>query len=306
MPWDRLALAVVVAFVAALAFYPALRLPHRSRAIIWLGCSTIVGLSPCLISLNATPLRFLASLLAITLLVKLYDVHREVRLGLHLSLWSYLAYLPNGFWLVLRRKPKRPSMSQDLWNLGLRAPAALLSVIVCLMLLQSNWRVSFAFEHILKVSAVVSVVVLTGNAMAAVYRLLGGVALDFMCNPFLAPTPADFWRRWNVPAQQFFNEYAFKPAGGLRNPTRATLITFGVSGMVHEYVFGIAAGRVQGWQLLFFMVQGFAAVATMSIRPKGRIALLWIAGTWAFNWASSVFFFMSVDQIRPFYWIPGS
>ena len=245
MPWDRLVLAVVIAFVSALAFYPAIRLGHQRRTFVWLGCSAIVGLSPCLIPLDATPLRFFASLFAINLLVKLYDVHQQARFGLHLSLSSYLAYLPNGFWLVLSRKPNRPAMSHDLRCLGLRAPAALLSAIVCLMLFQVNWPVSFALEHVVKVFVVVSVVVLTTNALASGYRLLGGAAIDFMSNPLMACTPADFWRRWNVPAQQFLNEYAFKPAGGLRKPFRATLITFAISGIVHEYVFSIASGRVQ-------------------------------------------------------------
>jgi D-alanyl-lipoteichoic acid acyltransferase DltB (MBOAT superfamily) len=121
-----------------------------------------------------------------------------------------------------------------------------------------------------------------------------------------APTPAAFWRRWNRPAQQFLDEYAFKPAGGLRRTVRATLITFGVSGVVHEYVFGIASGRVQGWQLGFFLLQGIAAVTTMRIKPQGRVAIPWIAGTWLFNVTSSILFFRSVDAVVPFYSVAGS
>jgi hypothetical protein len=101
-------------------------------------------------------------------------------------------------------------------------------------------------------------------------------------------------------------EYAFLPAGGPRRAVRATLVTFGVSGLVHEYVFGIASGRVQGWQLLFFMLQGVAVVATMRIRPRGRMMLAWVAGTAAFNLASSVFFFLCVNQVLPFYRVPDS
>jgi D-alanyl-lipoteichoic acid acyltransferase DltB (MBOAT superfamily) len=165
-----------------------------------------------------------------------------------------------------------------------------------------DWStIPFALEHVLKVTGVISAVVLMGNASAVVYRLLGGIALDPMVNPIFAPTPAEFWRRWNCPAQHFLEEYAFKPAGGLRRPVRATLITFGVSGMIHEYVFGIASGRVQGWQLLFFMLQGCAVIATMRIRSRGGRALLWTAGTWVFNLATSALFFVSVNQVIPFY-----
>src|SRR5262249_30335673 len=175
--------------------------------------------------LEADPLRFLASLFAITLLVKLYDLHWQAPLGLRLSLWGYLAYLPNGFWLVLRREPSRPPTPLDLRRLGFRAPAALASVLLCVTLYPVNWStVWFPLEHVLKVSAVAFAVVLVTNALAAAYRLIGGVALDFMNNPLVAPTPADFWRRWNVPAQQFLNEYTFRPAGGPRRAVRATLV----------------------------------------------------------------------------------
>jgi D-alanyl-lipoteichoic acid acyltransferase DltB (MBOAT superfamily) len=171
----------------------------------------------------------------------------------------------------------------------------------------SLWRqdwsaIPFALEHALKVFSVVLAVVLIADASVALYRLLGGKALDPMRNPLAARTPADFWRRWNRPAQQFLQEYAFVPAGGFRRAVRATLVTFGVSGLFHEYVFGIAAGRIRGYQVLFFSLQGCAVAATMRIRPSGRISSLWIVGTVMFNLATSVLFFQSVDALFPFYW----
>jgi hypothetical protein len=164
------------------------------------------------LSVAADSKRSLASLFAITLLVKLYDLHRQPPLGLRLSLGGYFAYLPNGFWLVLRREPSRSPRDLDLSRLRFKAPAALLSALPCVFL----------------------------------------------------------------------------------------------SGLVHEYVFGIASGRVQGWQLLFFLLQGLAVVVTRRIRPRGRITLLWVVGTWVFNLASSVLFFLSVNQVLPFYWVPDS
>ena len=145
-----------------------------------------------------------------------------------------------------------------------------------------------------------------GERLRGAYRLLGGTALDPMGNPITARTPAEFWRRWNHPAQQFLHEYAFMPAGGFRRAVRATMVTFGVSGLVHEYVFGIAAGRIQGCQLLFFSLQGCAVAATMRCRPSGRMSVLWIAGTLVFNLATSVLFFQSVDAVLPFYWPRGA
>jgi hypothetical protein len=261
-----------------------------------------VALSPCLIPTTANPLRFVASLIAVTLLVKLYDTYKEPELAQRLMPRSYVAYLANGFWLVLRREPGRVPAARDRRRLTAAGLASLLAVLWCAVLWQQDWSaVPFGLEHVVKVSSAILAVVAVTTAAAAAYRLLGGKALDPMGNVVTARTPADFWRRWNRPAQQFLREYVFLPAGGFRRTARATLVTFGVSGLVHEYVFGVAAGRIQGWQLLFFLLHGCAVVATMRVRPSGWAAPLWIAGTLAFNLATSVLFFRSVDAVLPFY-----
>jgi D-alanyl-lipoteichoic acid acyltransferase DltB (MBOAT superfamily) len=122
-----------------------------------------------------------------------------------------------------------------------------------------------------------------------------------MANPFAARTPADFWKRYNRPAQQFLYEDVFKPLGGRRSPVRATLATFLVSAIIHEYVFDIAVGRVQGYQAAFFLIQGLAVAATLRVRPAGRAAVPWVVGTFAFNLATSVLFFASIGEVLPFY-----
>jgi hypothetical protein len=291
-----------VAFAAALSFYPVRRTGARTRTLTWLASFTAVAVSPCLVPLNSKPLRFVASLVAIALLVKLYDMYREPQLAQRMSLRSYFPYLGNGFWLVLRKQPSRMPLSGDRGRLAWAAPAALLSAVAALSLWRLDWSaVPFALEHAVKASVVVLAAVLIATALSVAYRLLGGRALDFMGNVITARTPADFWRRWNRPAQQFLYEYAFLPAGGLRRAAWATVVTFAVSGLAHEYVFGIAAGRLQGCQLLFFSLQGCAVVATMRCRPSGRMVPLWMAGTLAFNLSTAVLFFRSVDAVVPFY-----
>jgi MBOAT, membrane-bound O-acyltransferase family len=270
----------------------------------WIASSAVAALSPCVIALDSKPLRLVASLLAITVLVKLYDWYRESRLAQRRSVYFYLANLPNGFWLVLRDEPRPVPVSRDVRQLVWAVPAVSLSILLGVILWRQDWSsVPFAIEHTLKAAVVIVAVVLGGNALARVYRLLGGMALDPMGNPIAAATPAEFWRRWNRPAQQFLMHYVFKPAGGFRKAARATLATFGVSGLVHEYVFGIAACQIQGYQLLFFLLQGCAVLATMRARPPGRISsILWVVGTMVFNLATAVLFFMSVDAVVPFYW----
>lgn len=156
-------------------------------------------------------------------------------------------------------------------------------------------------EHCAKALAVF-LVLIPGSALGtALWRLAGGRARDFMDAPLLAATPAQFWRRYNRPAQQFLYEDVFKALGGFRAPVRATLATFVVSGLVHEYVFGITLGRVQGYQTLFFLLQGLAVAASARLRPAGWKVWPWIGATLIFNLATSVLFFASVDAVIPFY-----
>ena len=76
---------------------------------------------------------------------------------------------------------------------------------------------------------------------------------------------------------------------------------FAFSAMLHEYLFSIAIGQVQGYQILFFLLQGLAVVATQRVRPKGWRRLPRMAGTLAFNLATSALFFASMNGIVAFY-----
>jgi hypothetical protein len=295
-------IAIVVAHVAALAFFPALCLRGPIRTLAWMVCSGFVALSPCLVPLRTPVWRFLSTLVAIGLLPKLYDLFRSGDHAFRQGLFSYLAWLPNSFWLVIRRIPPQRARRDDWKSLALAsiltAPglALLVGVFAC------DWaNMSFALEHSVKVIATFSTVVTIATMGAAAYRLSGGAALDPMLFPAGAPTPAEFWRRWNRPAQQFLETYAFRPAGGLHHPVRATLVTFAISAAIHEYVFGIATGHLQSSQAFFFLIQGVAVAASIGLRPTGWRIVLGQILTATFNIATSVFFFQSVNSVLQFY-----
>ena len=165
-----------------------------------------------------------------------------------------------------------------------------------------EWRgVPFAVEHSAKVLAFFLLLVPGGAAGAAIWRLLGGWTREPMDNPFASTTPADFWKRYNRPAQQFLLEDVFKPLGGLRRPIRGTLATFAVSGLIHEILFDLCVERVQGYQMAFFLIQGIAVVLTARLHPTGWRKPLAIALTLAFLLATGTLFFASIDEVAPFY-----
>jgi len=291
--------------MSGVCFYALLRLPTRWRWIALVLLELLVFLSPLIVPERTKFPRLMASLAAILVGVKLYDLHRTAQAGLRPGPWQFVTYLPNALNLVWRRvlAEPRPPWRNDLIQClaGLTAGAA--SVLLLIQVFRIDWRMyPAALEHVTKIVGLFLVIRTLPNGLAAGCRLLAIPATDAMGSFFSARTPAEFWRRYNRPAEQFFYEYVFKPSGGVRHPVRATLITFAFSGIVHEYVFDIAAGyRAIGWQMAFFLIQGVASVATLRLRPTGWRAAACIVLTLAFNLATARIFFESMNRVLPFY-----
>jgi hypothetical protein len=299
-----IALAASVAFIAAVVFYPTLGLDRARRRAVLVLLWTSILLTPLLIPPSRPFLRLLASVLAAALSVKLFDLHVGADRGNRPDLRTFLLFLPNLASVVLRKldAEPRPGRSEGLVRLARAGLGAMIGTALLIATFLVDWRrVPFAVEHCTKVIAFFLALFPATGAAVGLGRLLGGKARDPMDNPFVARTPADFWRRYNRPAQQFFHEDLFRPLGGLHSPIRATLATFAISALIHEYVFDIAVGRIQGYQTGFFLVQGLAVVATLGVKPKGWRAVPWGVGTWGFNLASSVLFIASVNEVVSFY-----
>lgn len=68
-------------------------------------------------------------------------------------------------------------------------------------------------------------------------RWLGFELTENFDHPYMARTPADFWRRWNISLSTWFRDYVYIPLGGSRvaGPTwaRNVLVTFLLSGFWH-------------------------------------------------------------------------
>jgi hypothetical protein len=300
----RLVAAVVLSYGVAAVTYPTVLLPGRiGRGVVLAGCCAVL-FSPLLVPPDRPLLRFFAAVAAVTVVVKLYDLQLDSRRGSRPSLVPFASFLGNPFSLVRRRlaDEPRPAARENLLRLGGGILGLSAGTAFLVGLFRVDWeRYPFLAEHASKVAAFYVALVSGLDTLAALWRVSGGVARDYMDNPFLARTPADFWRRYNRPMQQFFWEDVFKPVGGLRAPVRATLLVFVVSAVLHEYVFGIAIGRVQGYQTAFFLLQGAAVAATARVKARGWREVPWTAGTLSFNLVSSVLFFASMNGLVPFY-----
>jgi D-alanyl-lipoteichoic acid acyltransferase DltB (MBOAT superfamily) len=143
-------------------------------------------------------------------------------------------------------------------------------------------------------------------------RLAGVQARSFTDDLWRAATPAEFWNRYNRIINQFLFENVYRPIRRTRSPALAILLTFTISGIAHEYIFGISASRVYGYQTLFFMLQGVAVALTARFRPRGWNAVGAMIATLVFMVCTSVLFFVSFHTVIPLYahalpaWLWGS
>lgn len=297
-------MALAIAFVPALFFYPAMRLGRGVRAIVVALLVAVILSAPLVIAADARFPRLLAGVVAVMPAVKLWDLHRGGQRSPRPTWLEFLLYLPNPFNIVWRKvavEPPPPPRA-DMLRVAFGALGSAGALAVCYAVFAEHWKqLPFALEHCTKASALFLVILVFANTAAAAYRLVGIPSTDFSGNFFLARTPAEFWRLYNRPAGQFLHEDVFKAVGGTRSAAVAAMATFAVSGLIHEYLFDIAAGRVQGYQMAFFLIQGAAAIATAQLRPTGWRAVACILATLAFNLATSLLFFASVNETMPFY-----
>lgn len=68
-------------------------------------------------------------------------------------------------------------------------------------------------------------------------RWLGFELTENFDHPYMARTPSDFWRRWNISLSSWFRDYVYVPLGGSRAGelawARNVMITFLLSGLWH-------------------------------------------------------------------------
>lgn len=294
----------VAPFFVAFVAFPLL----VNRVVV--GWSIPVGIclpilvSPCLVPGEHPLLRFLASMSATIVAIKVIDVWLDARRRSAPSWHEYLAFLANPFVHVRRSLSleRRPSRRENISGLVSGSFGCAIGIALVAGLFNVDWyRWPFVAEHVSKVIAFMLTIISGLTASAALWRLLGGTARDYMDRPFAAHTPAEFWRRYNRNVHQFFWQDVFSASGGRRAPLRTTLLVFALSALMHEVIFGIAMGRVQGYQTAFFAVQGLASALTLRVKVKGWMTIPWITGTLVFNLASSVLFFASIHGIVPFY-----
>ena len=110
-------------------------------------------------------------------------------------------------------------------------------------------------------------------------RWLGFELTENFDHPYMARTPADFWRRWNISLSTWFRDYVYIPLGGSRATgarwARNILVTFLLSGLWHGASWNyVLWGAYHGLLLLATRGRLRRSAASASPAPRGTAELL--------------------------------
>jgi alginate O-acetyltransferase complex protein AlgI len=95
------------------------------------------------------------------------------------------------------------------------------------------------------------------DLLAFAWQSIGVQAQPIMRAPLLAKSLGEFWgARWNRAFRDLVHTRVFIPALKHLGPARATLAVFLVSGLVHDLIISLPAGRGFGLPTLYFLLQG--------------------------------------------------
>jgi len=306
--------AFALALALAMAFYPVLSTPPWVRVCSILLLGTAIALTPLLVPINAPFARLVAACLTSFFVLKLIDLHVGVYQGRRPGLVEFLAFLGNPIQFVQRRTgcERQPSRGRNARDYLLSLGGLLLAFGVFRWTGSIDWSERpFLLQHAARAGSFFVFILFLFRNLAALLRAFGVYSINPVRQPLMARTPAEFWRHYNRWMGQFLHEDVFRPLRGRRHPRLATLAVFAVSGLLHEYLFLVATGRVQGYQMLFFLIQGAAVALTLRAKPVGAAAVASLVATLLFNLLSSVFFFVSWQGVGRFYptglpeWLPG-
>lgn len=101
-----------------------------------------------------------------------------------------------------------------------------------------------------------------------------------------AGSPAEFWRKWNVPVHRFAHKHLYKPLCPYVGPLFAGYVVFFVSALAHEYVASVSLRVPGSYMFIGMMVQPvLGQIMRMCLQGEPRDSrrkwtgnlLLWVA-----------------------------
>jgi MBOAT, membrane-bound O-acyltransferase family len=309
-----LALAVVYGCALSAGWLVRLRGGLALVAVCALVPATLAA--PLLIPATAIVYRAASAWFSTDLLFRVVDFNRHQR-GLKdkVPYREYCRFLiPFPIWLVVFTDRQRRLLQDSFgWTDALGTLAGAVGVMAAVLLLPLTsgigvLRENFLLDHLAKVAVFLLTIESASRFLAGIEKLAGFDTPPFVQHAFLSRTVAEFWMRYNTRVHRWMYENVFRPSGGRHAPVRGVLLVFLVSGLLHELMFGIATSRFDGYQLIFFVLQAPAVLASRlmeRLANRGGIAGSTLARSLTIVWmtGTSVFFFHGVHKVFPFVYV---
>ena len=248
-----------------------------SRLLVASSVSAILA-CPLLIPADEVALRAVASLISADLTFKLVDVLRlRTTMDVHIGLSEFCRFLiPFPFLLVVfQQKQNRLPQGDWRWENISRTMAAF---VICAALVALIYGKSllfgaksrFLFDHIVTVWLFVLLLETLSRCLYRLERLFGYETVPIVNQIYRSKTVAEFWRRYNTRVQSWFFFNLFQRVHRRSSPTLSVVLVFVANGLLHELMFGIATSRIDGYQLMFFLVQIPAVLSSRLLRRFAR------------------------------------
>lgn len=300
-------IVVGIGYTAGVLFFFARGLKPGARSVAFVLLAVVVLGSALRLEAGNWAIRYVVvGMVLIIFLSHMWDLHVDPDRVSRLGLWDYIVFVGDYAWSVARVDNgygiglpfKQRTLDAGKYVAGLCLVSA-----VTVGTFKVNWAAyPFLLEHAAKSTCLAALTLWMFQANTALWRLAGAPAAFFTTRSVLrAHSPADFWRRWNRPMYRWLLEDIYTPLGGRRHPLLATLATFAVSGLLHEYLLGVTLQHVTGYPTAFFLLQGLAVVLTRRFKPTGWVRAPAILLTLVFLTASTILLFIPISDRLPFY-----
>ncbi|MCA9230585.1 MAG: hypothetical protein KDA57_08035 [Planctomycetales bacterium] len=170
---------------------------------------------------------------------------------------------------------------------------------------------NFLLDHTVKVLVFVIFLEAFSRCLYHLERLAGYDTTPIINSLLQSHTVSEFWQRYNVRVHSWFYLNLFQPSRRA-STTYAVVLVFGVNGLLHELMFGITTSRFDGYQLMFFLVQIPAVLASRWLRRlaarNSYLKTMVHSATILWMLLTTMLFFHGVNRIVPFYsatpWLP--
>jgi hypothetical protein len=124
------------------------------------------------------------------------------------------------------------------------------------------------------------------NLMAAFWRWLGVDARELFRAPYKSKSLQEFWgKRWNIAFSEMTALIAYRPLKQKLGPDKAMIVSFLLSGILHEIAISLPVNAGYGLPLLYFSIHGFVMYfERTSALVKKIIAHRLLSHVWVMGW----------------------